>query len=81
VLLSLPPNRLPEFFELFFALPTDLQRRYMGARQDPAGTAAAMLAIFRAASPSLRAIIARDTVFRATGRIRWSDTVNMGVTL
>jgi lycopene beta-cyclase len=81
VLLALPPHRLPEFFELFFALPADLQRRYLGARDDPAGTAAAMLAIFRAASPSLRAIITRHAAFGATGRIRWSDTVNMALTL
>jgi lycopene beta-cyclase len=62
VLLSLPPTRLPEFFELFFALPADLQRRYLSARADPAATAAAMLAIFRAATPSLR-----STVLRALG--------------
>ncbi|HEV2780441.1 MAG TPA: lycopene cyclase family protein [Actinophytocola sp.] len=68
VLLALPPARLPQFFELFFRLPPDLQRTYLAGRDDIAGTARAMTAIFRAAEGPLRASIARH----------WAKPVNLG---
>jgi lycopene beta-cyclase len=59
VLLGLAPEQVPEFFEIFFGLSEELQRKYLSERADVAGTAEAMLAIFRAADPSLRRGIAR----------------------
>jgi lycopene beta-cyclase len=53
-LLSLSPAEHEEFFDLFFALPTRHQRAYLSGRTDPAGTAAAMAALFRAAPAHLR---------------------------
>lgn len=49
---------LPEFFELFFGLPTELQRAFTSGRNDVAGTVAAMAALFRAAPWRLRARLA-----------------------
>ncbi|MBM7775235.1 lycopene beta-cyclase [Actinokineospora baliensis] len=46
-LLTLPPDRLPEFFDAFFALPPDLRKAYLSGREDVAGTAGAMAAVFR----------------------------------
>src|SRR6266545_1840260 len=54
VLLGLPPEQVPEFFEIFFAISPELQRRYLSERADLAGTAEAMLAVFRAADAPLR---------------------------
>jgi lycopene beta-cyclase len=59
VLLGLPPEQVPEFFEIFFEISPELQRSYLSERADVAGTAEAMLAIFRAADPALRRRIAR----------------------
>ena len=59
-LLALPPERLPDFFELFFALPKERQHAYLTGREDLAGTAAAMAALFRAAPWPLR----RTMMFR-----------------
>ena len=59
VLLGLDARQVPEFFEVFFGLPAELQRIYLSERADVAGTAEAMLAIFRAADRSLRRRIAR----------------------
>jgi lycopene beta-cyclase len=53
-LLALPPTRVPEFFDLFFALPEELQRAYLSGRADLPGTTAAMTAMFRAAPAGLR---------------------------
>ena len=53
-LLSLTPTEHEEFFDLFFALPARHQRAYLSGRADPAGTAAAMAALFRAAPAHLR---------------------------
>lgn len=63
-LLRLPPARVPEFFELFFRLPARNQRDYLSGRENFTATAAAMLALFRTASPRLRSAIA----FAATTR-------------
>lgn len=65
--LALPPHRLPDFFELFFSLPGELQRAYLSGREDVAGTAAAMAAMFGAAPWSLRATMVRTGVFRGVG--------------
>ena len=53
-LLSLTTAEHEEFFDLFFALPARHQRAYLSGRADPAGTAAAMAALFRAAPSHLR---------------------------
>jgi lycopene beta-cyclase len=53
-LLALPPEQVPEFFELFFRLPPELRRAYLSGRDDVAGTAHAMAALFRTAPWRLR---------------------------
>ena len=53
-LLALTPLQVPEFFDLFFALPVHLQRAYLSGRDDLAGTVAAMAALFHAAPRPLR---------------------------
>ncbi|MBA8823640.1 lycopene beta-cyclase [Saccharopolyspora lacisalsi] len=53
-LLAMPPERVPEFFELFFSLPPHHQRAFLSSEPDPATTSAAMGALFRAAPPALR---------------------------
>ncbi len=53
-LLALGPGLVEEFFALFFALPAHHQRAFLSGREDLAGTAAAMAALFRAAPWSLR---------------------------
>ncbi|WP_326938067.1 lycopene cyclase family protein [Amycolatopsis cynarae] len=55
---EMPGDRLPEFFELFFGLPSELQRAYTSGRTDVTGTVAAMTALFRAAPWRLRARLA-----------------------
>jgi lycopene beta-cyclase len=59
VLLGLPPAQVAEFFEIFFDISPVLQEKYLSERADLAGTAEAMLAIFRAADWTLRRRIAR----------------------
>ena len=54
-LLSLPPDQVRVFFALFFGLPDELQLAYLSGREDLAGTAAAMAALFRSATWALRA--------------------------
>jgi lycopene beta-cyclase len=53
-LLGMSPADLPEFFELFFALPIDRQRVFTSGREDLPGTAATMAAIFRRSPGRLR---------------------------
>lgn len=53
-LLSLTAAEHEEFFDLFFALPARHQRAYLSGRANPAGTAAAMAALFRVAPAHLR---------------------------
>jgi lycopene beta-cyclase len=57
-LLALPPERVPEFFDTFFALPPELQHAYLSGRDDLRGTAAAMSALFGTASWRLRGVMA-----------------------
>lgn len=52
-LLTLPPARVPEFFEAFFRLPPTLQRTYLSQRDRPAATLAAMTAMAAGMGPSL----------------------------
>jgi lycopene beta-cyclase len=63
-LLHMPPENVPEFFDRFFRLPAQKQRDYLSGRENVTGTAAAMAALFRSASPGLRSAIA----FAATTR-------------
>ncbi|WP_342741546.1 lycopene cyclase family protein [Actinokineospora terrae] len=61
-LLGLPPALLPEFFGAFFALSPRLQRAYLSGREDVAGTAAAMAAVFRSTPWGIRRklLLSRD---------------------
>lgn len=52
-LLTLPPARVPEFFEAFFRLPPTLQRTYLSQRDRPTATLAAMAAMAAGMGPSL----------------------------
>jgi lycopene beta-cyclase len=65
VLQGLPPHRVPEFFELFFGLPVELQRRYLGDREDFRGTARVMAALFRGADRNLRGTITKHAFLPA----------------
>jgi lycopene beta-cyclase len=56
---SMPPAALPQFFELFFALPEDRQRVFTSAREDLPGMAAMMVEIFQYASWDLRVRLIR----------------------
>lgn len=54
-LLKFPPELVPEFFEVFFSLDPRQQAAFLAADHDPAGTAAVMTALFRAAPWPVRA--------------------------
>jgi lycopene beta-cyclase len=53
-LLSLPPELVPEFFEAFFRLDEPHRSAFLAADGSPAGTAAAMSALFRGAPWRIR---------------------------
>jgi lycopene beta-cyclase len=53
-LLRLPPDRVPHFFDVFFALPQRHRWAYLTGREDVQGSAAAMGALFTAAPWWLR---------------------------
>lgn len=53
-LLTCPPSLVPEFFEAFFSLPQHHQKAFLASDQDPAGTTAAMTALFRTAPWPIR---------------------------
>jgi lycopene beta-cyclase len=55
----MPPAALPQFFELFFALPEDRQRVFTSGREDLPGTAAMMVELFRHAPWDLRGRLIR----------------------
>jgi lycopene beta-cyclase len=55
---DMPAAALPEFFELFFQLPTELQRAFTSGRTDVCGTVSAMVALFGSAPWRLRARLA-----------------------
>ncbi|MDQ2790560.1 MAG: lycopene cyclase family protein [Pseudonocardiales bacterium] len=72
-LLRFPPRLVPEFFDVFFALPERHRWTYLTGREDVAGSAAAMGALF-AASPwwlrkrlVLGALDARTSTHSVTG--------------
>jgi lycopene beta-cyclase len=54
-LLRMPPEMVPEFFGVFFALPDASRWSYLTGRDDLPGTAATMTRLFAAASWELRA--------------------------
>lgn len=62
VLLRMPPARVPQFFDRFFALPVRHRRAYLGARDDVASALAAMLAVFGRLDPALRAHLIAGTL-------------------
>ncbi|MBV9161475.1 MAG: lycopene cyclase family protein [Pseudonocardiales bacterium] len=53
-LLRFPPKRVPDFFDVFFALPRRHRWAYLTGREDVQGSAAAMGALFAAAPWWLR---------------------------
>jgi len=53
-LLRLPPDRVPDFFDTFFALPQQHRWAYLTGREDVRGSAAAMGALFATAPWWLR---------------------------
>ncbi|HEY2206105.1 MAG TPA: lycopene cyclase family protein [Pseudonocardia sp.] len=68
-LLRLPPARLADFFEGFFALPAARQRAYLGGRTDVAGTLGAMTAMFRTTEWPVRLrLIGSSLLVRASPR-------------
>jgi lycopene beta-cyclase len=56
---SMPAAALPQFFELFFALPEKWQRTFTSGREDIAGTSSTMTEIFRHSPWALRAHLIR----------------------
>ncbi|WP_341815956.1 lycopene cyclase family protein [Labedaea rhizosphaerae] len=58
-LLRMPPARLPDFFDAFFALPAELQHAYLSGRTDVRGTVAAMAALFGSSSWAVKRDLAR----------------------
>ncbi|QXV58149.1 lycopene cyclase family protein [Amycolatopsis sp. TNS106] len=46
-LCGMPPELIPVFFDLFFTLPTSLQRAFTSGREDVSGNAEAMSTLFR----------------------------------
>ncbi|MFI6306382.1 lycopene cyclase family protein [Amycolatopsis thailandensis] len=53
-LCGMPPELVPVFFDLFFTLPTPLQRAFTTGREDLLGTVEAMSALFRLAPWKVR---------------------------
>ena len=50
----MPPDEVPDFFEVFFALPDRHRRAYLGGRDDLGATTAVMAALFTRADWHLR---------------------------
>jgi lycopene beta-cyclase len=69
VLLGMPPDDVPEFFDRFFALPPHHRRAYLDARDDVAGSLAAMLALFGRLSGRSRRHLIRGSLLGA-GSVR-----------
>jgi lycopene beta-cyclase len=58
-LLTFPPERVAEFFEVFFALDQEHQTAFLSADHDPVATASSMTAMFRIAPwPVRRQLVA-----------------------
>ncbi|MEV6911851.1 lycopene cyclase family protein [Amycolatopsis sp. NPDC051071] len=53
-LCGMPPEVVPVFFDLFFTLPTGLQRAFTSGREDISGTAETMSTLFRTAPWQVR---------------------------
>lgn len=69
-LLALPPQRVPEFFDDFFALPAPAQRAFLSDRDDPTAVAAAMWALFRRAPMPVRRTLVGAALPRRSRRTR-----------
>ena len=63
-LLTLPPARVPDFFEAFFRLPPTLQQTYLSRRDRPAATLAAMTAMAAGMGPSLSKVAVAAALHR-----------------
>jgi lycopene beta-cyclase len=73
-LLRMPPADVPDFFEVFFALPPQHRWCYLTARADVRGTAATMGALFARAGWRLRAQLLAPAVLPPTrARPRTAD--------
>jgi lycopene beta-cyclase len=57
-LLAMRPDDVPEFFNVFFQLPDNLQRDYLGGHDDLRGTVRAMLRLFGSAGWRMRGRLA-----------------------
>jgi lycopene beta-cyclase len=70
-LLRMPPASVPAFFDAFFDLAPERQRAYLSGREDPVGTAAAMIGVFGAAPWRVRGAMALAQLRTdASGRAR-----------
>ena len=58
-LLRMPPERLPDFFDTFFAMPDELQHAYLSGRTDVRGTVSAMATLFKSSSWAVKRDLAR----------------------
>ncbi len=56
-LLTLPPDRVGDFFDDFFALPPAAQRAFLSDRADPVAVASAMGTLFRRAPAPVRRVL------------------------
>lgn len=65
VLLGMPPDDVPDFFDRFFALPAHHRRAYLDGRDDVAGSLAAMLALFGRLSGRSRRHLIRGSLLGA----------------
>jgi lycopene beta-cyclase len=64
-LLRMPPQDVPEFFEVFFSLPDRHRWAYLGGRDDLGATAAVMGALFRRSGWRLRRQLVSPALRRA----------------
>lgn len=75
VLLGLAPEQVPEFFAAFLDLPVHHQRSYLGDREHPARTAAAMTALLPHLAGPLRSALLSGAVGLST---RWRPRAQEG---
>ncbi|MGK8488985.1 lycopene cyclase family protein [Nocardia asiatica] len=76
VLLALPPEDIPVFFDSFFTLSPAAQRAYLSGRADLGGTIAAMRSLFGALPGPLRRRVAAATLgIPVRSRGRWASAM------
>ncbi|MDT7612767.1 MAG: lycopene beta-cyclase [Pseudonocardiales bacterium] len=72
-LLRMPPDEVAGFFEVFFALPERHRWAYLSGRDDLAGTAAVMGALFRRAGWRLRTRLVGPALMPPAPALRTAD--------